>query len=252
MKKLQDKVVIISGGGSGIGLAAAHLFQEEGAYLTIFGRNQEKLTQASKTLGKEILVLQGDITDSEDRKNIIEQTHKKWGKIDVLFLNAGIAKAAPIEQVSEDLFDEVMNINFKAPYFFVQEALPLMNDQGSIVLNTSISNQIGQHSLSVYAASKAALRSLARTLSTELLNRKIRVNVVSPGVTQTPILNMPGLSAEGVQEMIKALAAKNPMQRIGEAEEIAKVALFLASEDSSYVLGAEIAVDGGFTQLMLT
>lgn len=252
MKKLANKVAIITGGGSGIGLAAAKIFVAEGAKVVIFGRTAEKLEKAKKEVGENILAVVGDISKAEDRARLIEETVKNFDKIDVLFLNAGIAKAAPIEQMTEALFDEIININLKGDYFLIQKALPHMNDGGAIVLNGSISNQIGQHSLSAYAASKAGLRSLARTLSTELLPRKIRVNMVSPGVTRTPILDMPGLSAEVVQEMISTLASQNPMKRIGEPEEIAKVALFLACDDSSYILGAEINADGGFTQLQLT
>jgi NAD(P)-dependent dehydrogenase (short-subunit alcohol dehydrogenase family) len=252
MKKLENKVAIITGGGSGIGLAAAKLFIDEGAKIVIFGRTAEKLKSAQQILGNQVLAITGDIAKADDRERLISEAVKHFGKIDVLFLNAGIAKAASIDQMTEAIYDEVMNVNLKGIYFLIQNALPQMNDGGSIVLNGSISNQIGQHSLSAYAASKAGLRSVARTLSTELLPRKIRVNMVSPGVTRTPILDMPGLSAEVVQQMISSLASQNPMKRIGEPEEIAKAALFLASDDSSYILGAEIAVDGGFTHLQLT
>jgi NAD(P)-dependent dehydrogenase (short-subunit alcohol dehydrogenase family) len=252
MKKLENKVAIITGGGSGIGFATAKMFLEEGAKVVIFGRTADKLQTAKDALGHHILAVAGDIAKAEDRAQLIKETVSYFGKIDVLFLNAGIAKAAPIDQMTEEIFDEVMNVNLKGVYFMIQQALPQMNDGGSIVLNGSISNQIGQHSLSAYAASKAGLRSVARTLSTELLPRKIRVNMVSPGVTRTPILDMPGLSADLVQQMISTLSSQNPMQRIGEPEEIAKVALFLASDDASYILGAEISVDGGFTNLQLT
>lgn len=225
---------------------------DEGAKVVIFGRNADKLKTVQQTLGNQLVTVAGDITKAEDRAHLVDEAVKHFGKIDVLFLNAGIAKAASIEQMTEEIYDEVMNVNLKGVYFLIQKALPHINDGGSIVINGSISNQIGQHSLSAYAASKAGLRSVARTLSTELLPRKIRVNMVSPGVTRTPILDMPGLSAEVVQQMISTLSSQNPMKRIGEPEEIAKVALFLASDDSSYILGAEIAVDGGFTQLQLT
>lgn len=225
---------------------------DEGAKVVIFGRNADKLKTVQQTLGNQLVTVAGDITKAEVRAHLVDEAVKHFGKIDVLFLNAGIAKAASIEQMTEEIYDEVMNVNLKGVYFLIQKALPHINDGGSIVINGSISNQIGQHSLSAYAASKAGLRSVARTLSTELLPRKIRVNMVSPRVTRTPILDMPGLSAEVVQQMISTLSSQNPMKRIGEPEEIAKVALFLASDDSSYILGAEIAVDGGFTQLQLT
>jgi len=254
MTKLKDKVCIITGGGSGIGLASARLFLQEGAKVVLFGRTAAKLEAAKAELGQpeRVLLVAGDIAQAADRQALVTKTVSHFGKIDVLHLNSGIAKAAGIEQMSEAVYDEVFAANLKGPYFLIQAALPHMNDGGTIVFTGSISNQIGQHSLSAYAASKAGLRSLARTLSTELLPRKIRVNMISPGVTKTPILDMPGLSAEVVQEMIANLAAQNPMKRIGQAEEIAKAALFLACDDSSYILGAEIIADGGFTQLQLT
>lgn len=254
MTKLKDKVCIITGGGSGIGLASARLFLQEGAKVVLFGRTASKLEAAKAELGQpeRILTVAGDIAQATDRQALVTKTVSHFGKIDVLHLNSGIAKAAGIEQMAEAVYDEVFAANLKGPYFLIQAALPHMNDGGAIVFTGSISNQIGQHSLSAYAASKAGLRSLARTLSTELLPRKIRVNMISPGVTKTPILDMPGLSAEVVQEMIANLAAQNPMKRIGQAEEIAKAALFLACDDSSYILGAEIIADGGFTQLQLT
>ncbi|WP_291726477.1 glucose 1-dehydrogenase [Bernardetia sp.] len=253
MSRFQGKVCIVTGGGSGIGLAAARLFLAEGAKVMITGRTQEKLDTACQELASDnVRGIKSDISVSEDRKLLVAETVKAFGKIDILYINSGIAKAAPIEQMTEEMYDEVLAINLKGPYFLIQAALPQMNDGGSIIFTGSISNQIGQHSLSAYAASKAGLRSLARTLSTELLPRNIRINMVSPGVTKTPILDMPGLSAEQVQEMIQSLASQNPMKRIAQPEEIAKAALFLASNDASYMLGTEIIADGGFTQLQLT
>ncbi|WP_375562804.1 SDR family oxidoreductase [Bernardetia sp. OM2101] len=253
MSRFQDKVCIVTGGGSGIGLAAARLFLAEGAKVMISGRTKEKLDKACEELGSDrVHSIKADISIATDRHALVSETVKVFGKIDVLHINSGIAKAAPIEQMTEEMYDEVFAVNLKGPYFMIQAALPEMNDGGAIVFTGSISNQIGQHSLSAYAASKAGLRSLARTFSAELLSRKIRINMVSPGVTQTPILNMPGLSADQVQGMIQALASQNPMKRIGQPEEIAKAALFLASEDASYMLGTEIIADGGFTQLQLT
>lgn len=253
MSRFQDKVCIVTGGGSGIGLAATRLFLNEGAKVMISGRTEEKLKKACEELASDnVRCIKADISVAADRQALIEETVKAFGKIDVLYINSGIAKAAPIEQMTEEIYDEVFAVNLKGPYFLIQTALPHMNDGSSIVFTGSISNQIGQHSLSAYAASKAGLRSLARTLSTELLPRKIRINMVSPGVTKTPILDMPGLSAEQVQGMIQALASQNPMKRIGQPEEIAKAALFLASDEASYILGTEIIADGGFTQLQLT
>lgn len=253
MSRFQDKVCIVTGGGSGIGLAAARLLLAEGAKVMISGRTQEKLEKACKELGGDnIRSIKADISVAADHQALVKETVKAFGKIDVLYINSGIAKAAPIDQMTEEIYDDVLAINLKGPYFLIQAALPDMNDGGSIVFTGSISNQIGQHSLSAYAASKAGLRSLARTLSTELLPRKIRVNMVSPGITKTPILDMPGLSVDEVQKMIQSLASQNPMKRIGQPEEIAKAALFLASDEASYILGTEIIADGGFTQLQLT
>lgn len=253
MSRFQDKVCIVTGGSSGIGFSAARLFLAEGAKVIITGRTQETLDKACQELASDrVHGVRGDISVAADRKTLINETIKTFGKIDILYINSGIAKAASIEQMTEEMYDEVFAVNLKGPYFLIQAALPEMNNGGTIVFTGSISNQIGQHSLSAYAASKAGLRSLARTLSTELLPRNIRINMVSPGVTKTPILDMPGLSADQVQGMIQSLASQNPMKRIGQPEEIAKAALFLASDDASYMLGTEIIVDGGFTQLQLT
>ena len=253
MSRFQDKVCIITGGSTGIGFSAARLFLAEGAKVIITGRTQETLDKACKELASDrVHSIKGDISVAADRKALIDETVKTFWKIDILYINSGIAKAAPIDQMTEEMYDDIFAVNLKGPYFLIQAALPEMNDGGTIVFTGSISNQIGQHSLSAYAASKAGLRSLARTLSTELLPRNIRINMVSPGVTKTPILDMPGLSAEQVQGMIQSLASQNPMKRIGQPEEIAKAALFLASDDASYMLGTELIVDGGFTQLQLT
>lgn len=251
MTRLKNKVALISGGTSGIGLASAHEFIKEGAKVAIFGRTKETLDIALKELGnnKNIIGFQGDASNTKDVKRILLETYNKFGKIDILFLNAGIAKANPIENVTEDFFDEIMDINLKGPYFTIKNSLPYLNSTASIVLTSSISNQIGQFALSVYAASKAALRSLARTLSAELVSKGIRVNTLSPGPVLTPILNKAGLADDAVQEMISGLIQENPMKRIGKPEELAKAAVFLASDDSSYILGAEIIVDGGLTHL---
>jgi len=248
MKRLDGKVAIITGGSSGIGLATAKELQSEGAKIVIFARTALTLDEAEKELKKtgDVLAVLGDMGKQADLDNLLKQTNEKYGKIDILVLNAGIAKGMPFEGVTEELIDETFNINFKGPYFTIQKALPILNDKASIVLITSISNIIGQHSLSVYAASKAALRSLARTLSRELyLTRGIRVNAISPGLVVTPILEKAGLSGEQAQEMIKMLQEFSPMKRPGQPSEIAKAVVFLASEESSYMIGEEIVIDGG-------
>jgi len=248
MKRLEGKVAIVTGGSSGIGLSCAEELLKEGAKVAIFARTESTLKKAEEVLRQqgEVIAILGDMSKQEDLDNLVKQTYEKFGKIDILVLNAGIAKGSPVEAVSEELIDESFNINFKGPYFTIQKSLPFMNDNGSIVLITSISNTIGQHSLSIYAASKAALRSLARTLSRELYPaRGIRVNAVSPGLVATPILEKAGLSGEQAQEMIKLLQEYSPMKRPGQPIEIAKAVVFLASNESSYMLGEEIVVDGG-------
>ncbi len=248
MKRLEGKIAIITGASSGIGLACAKEFLLEGAKIVIFARTESTLKQAYEELKKygEVEAVLGDMANLSDLDNLVNTTVQKYGKIDVLLLNAGIAKGAPIEMVTPEFIDETFNINFKGTYFAIQKSVPYLTENASVVLITSISNMIGQHSLSIYAASKAAMRSLARTLSRELYPlRKIRVNAISPGLVETPILQKAGLSGDQAQEMIKMLQEYSPMKRPGQPEEIAKAAVFLASAESSYMLGEEIVIDGG-------
>ncbi len=246
-KKLDGKVAIITGGSSGIGYATAKLFKEEGANVIITGRNQEQLDKASSELG--VTGITSDSSKLEDISNLYEQVKEKMGKIDVLFLNAGIAPFAPLEHVSEEHFDSIMNINVKGLYFGVQKALPFLSDKVSIIFTSSVVNEMGMAGASVYAASKAAVRSLARTMAAELVEKGVRVNVISPGPIETPIFGKIGMSEEQMAGMKEQISQTNPMKRFGKPEEIATAALFLASDDSSYMLGAEIRVDGGMTQL---
>jgi NAD(P)-dependent dehydrogenase (short-subunit alcohol dehydrogenase family) len=247
--KLNNKIAVITGGNSGIGLATAQVFIQEGAKVAIFGRNAETLESARQTLGEKAIAVRGDATNMNDLNTLFATTQNTFGKVDVLFINAGVAQFAPLEATSEEMFDRIMDVDFKGAYFTIQRALPYLNDGASIVLTTSGTNVMGMPGTSVYAASKAALRSLARTLSAELVGRGIRVNAVSPGPIETPIYGRMGMTEEQTQEMGKSVIQQVPMQRFGKSEEIASAVVFLASADSSYVLGTELVVDGGLTQL---
>ncbi|MCB1032946.1 MAG: SDR family oxidoreductase [Acidobacteria bacterium] len=249
MSKLQSKVAVITGGNSGIGLATAQSFVDAGARVVIFGRNPETLKEAVKQLGNGTLGVQGDVTLGEDLDRLFTSVKNAYGRIDILFVNAGVARFAPFEQTDEELFDTNFGVNIRGAYFTIQKALPLLGEGASVILNTSVTNQIGMPGSSSYAASKAALRSLARTLSAELLPRGIRVNAVSPGPISTPIYDRLGLPKEEVDAFGQQLLSELPLGRFGRPEELASAVTFLASTDSSYVVGAELVVDGGFTQI---
>jgi len=249
MGKLEGKVAVITGGNSGIGLATAKEFSGQGARVVITGRDQETLDDAKRSIGGDVLAVRSDTSSLTEIDKLFAEVKEKFGRIDVLFVNAGVGKFAPVEAVTEDFFDSIMDINFKGAYFTVQKALPLLSDNASIVLNASIVANIGMANSSVYAASKAALITLARTLSAELVGRGIRVNVVSPGPVVTPILGRMGMPPDELEETAKNLEAQVPMKRFGRPEEIAKTVLFLASDDSSFLLGTEIVADGGMSQL---
>lgn len=241
MSKLHGKVAVITGGNSGIGLATAKEFIEQGAKVAISGRDPRTLDEAAHALGAEVLAVQADVSRLADIDKLFTEVKNRFGKIDVLFVNAGGAVFKSFDAVTESDFDSQMDINFKGAYFTIQKSLPLLNDGASIVLNTSIAAHTGMVDTSVYSASKAALLSLIRTLSAELIGRGIRVNAVSPG----PILT-PGPARAGFgPDVMESLREQVPMKRIGTAEEIAKTALFLASSDSSFILGTEIIADGG-------
>ena len=242
--KLKGKVAVITGGNSGIGLATAKDFKAQGARVVIFGRSQRALDVADQTIRNGTLAVQGDVTQLPDLDRLYQQTVERFGKVDILMVNAGIAKPTPIEQVDEAVFDETSNTNFKGAFFTVQRALSHLNDGASIILVTGYNNQKGIPGYSVNSATKAALRSLARTFSVELLHRRIRVNALSPGNIETPIFDKLGLPVEP-QKWAEGI----PMKRIGRAEEMAKAALFLASDDSSYMAGAELVIDGGKAQI---
>lgn len=245
MGKLDGKVAVITGGNSGIGLATAAEFVREGAQVIITGRDQQTLDSAAKEVGA-ILALTVDVQRIPDLNRLAEAIAQQVGKIDILFVNAGLAKLGPIHGVDEAAFDTVMNVNFKGAFFTIQKLLPILNDGGSIILNGSVNAHVGFGSASVYSASKAALHSLARTLSAELVDRKIRVNTLNIGPINTPMWGVKSeLPADAIQEFAKVVAAKVAVKRFGEASEVGRAAVFLASDDSSFVVGSEVTIDGG-------
>ena len=249
MSKLTEKVAVITGGNSGIGLATAHRFVNEGARVAIMGRDAETVRAAVEQLGDAAIGVQGDVTNMDDLDHLFDTVREKFGSIDLLFVNAGVGQVRPIEAVDEAHFDLQFGVNVKGAYFTIQKALPFMNDGGAIVLNTSIANQTGNANFSVYSATKAALRSLARTLSAELVDRGIRVNAISPGPIQTPIFGRLGLPEDALEDLAQHFTEQVPMHRFGQADEIANAVLFLGSPESSFVLGHELVVDGGMSQL---
>jgi NAD(P)-dependent dehydrogenase (short-subunit alcohol dehydrogenase family) len=242
-KKLEGKTAVISGGTEGIGFATAKLFVEEGAYVFITGRRQKELDEAVKAIGSNIAGVQGDVAQLADLDRLYETVSKVKGRLDIVFANAGVGEFVPLGAVTEEHFDKLFNINVRGTLFTVQKALPLLNDSGSIILNGSVASVKGTAAFGVYAASKAAIRSFVRTWTTDLKDRRIRSNVVSPGPINTPLLNRQS------PEVLARIASTVPMGRMGEPEEVAKVALFLASDDSSFVTGIELFVDGGRAQV---
>jgi len=249
MGKLEGKVAVVTGGNSGIGLATAKRFQQEGARVVISGRSKKTLDEAVRTIGNGVLSIQADVARLADLDRLYKEVSNKLGKIDVLFVNAGVAKFAPLAETSESTYDEQFDINVKGAYFTIQKAIPLLNDGASIILNTSVADIKGNEGMSAYSATKAALRSLARTAAAELVARGIRVNAVAPGPIVTPIFEKTGLPKESVDEIAKQIIEKVPMKRFGQPEEVAATVAFLASEDASYITGVEINVDGGAGQI---
>lgn len=245
MRTLEGKIVVITGGNSGIGMATAKLFKQEGARVAISGRDQKTLNEAAANIGEGTIAVKADVTRLAELDRLFSTVREKLGKIDVLFANAGVAKFAPVADTSEEMYDEVFDINVKGAFFTVQKALPHLNDGASILLNTTFLTHTGTAGTSVYSASKAAVRSFIRTLATELVDRNIRVNAVSPGPIQTPIYGRLGLPGEVVQQMAQSILATVPMKRFGQPEEVARAALFLGSSSASYITGVELNVDGG-------
>jgi len=248
-KRFEGKKVVITGGNSGIGLATAKLFHDEGARVAISGRDQNTLDEAVKTIGNGTLAVKADVSKLADIDKFFSEVGAKFGKIDVLFANAGIAKFSPADGSSEQLFDEQFDINVKGLYFTVQKAIPLLNDNGSIVLNSSVVGTKGYLGSSIYAATKAAVRSLARTFGAELVGRGIRVNVVSPGPIETPILGKGGMPQAAVDDFAENIKNRVPMKRFGKPEEVGRAVLFLGGNEASYITGVDLNVDGGTGQI---
>ena len=249
MGKLEGKIALITGGNSGIGLATAKRFVNEGAYVFITGRREPELAAAVKDIGRNVTGVQGDVSNLADLDRLFTQIKQEKGKLDVVFANAGVAKYAALGEITEELYDSIFGINVKGMLFTVQKALPLMPDGSAIIVTSSIVGSKGLGANSVYAATKAVARSFARTWTTDLKHRHIRVNAISPGSIDTPGLNgLLGSSPAGEQRR-KMIYAATPIGRFGTADEIAKAAVFLASDDASYVTGIELFVDGGFAQV---
>jgi len=246
MHRLKGKTALITGGNGGIGLATAKLFLEHGARLAITGLDPQSLAHAQDALGSDTLVLRSDTSRLSDIDAAMREVQTRFRCLDVLFVNAGASQPAPFEHVTEERFDEVSAINFKGTFFTIQKALPLLTNGASVIVTTSISNQKGSPNFSVYAACKAAQRSLVQTLSLELIDRGIRVNAISPGPIDVPGFGSRwGVPPETVQAARDEFVRKSPLKRFGRPDEVARTALFLASDDSSYIVGAELVVDGG-------
>jgi len=279
MARLNEKVAVITGGNSGIGLATAKAFVREGAKVAVFGRDQETLNLAVSELAElgadrakrqatanadgfstgngggtavaaeTAIGVRGDVTNSADLDRLFAEVRERFGRIDILFVNAGIALPAPFDQTPEELLEKHFAVNVKGAYFTVQKALPLLKEGASVILTTSAGNQKGMPGMSAYLATKAAVRSFARTLSAELVGRGIRVNAISPGPIETPIFGRFDMPPEQAQEMTQQITSMIPLGRFGAADEIAEAVVFLASPESSFVLGSELVVDGGLSQL---
>jgi NAD(P)-dependent dehydrogenase (short-subunit alcohol dehydrogenase family) len=249
MGKLDDKIALVTGGSSGIGLAAAKQFVREGAYVFITGRRDPELASAVKEIGHNITGVRGDVSNPADLDGLFAQIQREKGRLDILFANAGVARYATLGKITEEFYDWIFDINVKGLLFTVQKALTLMPDGASIILNASIVGSKGFPANSVYSATKAAVRSFARTWTTDLKDRRIRVNAVSPGPIDTPGLNELLSSSEAGEQRARMIAATVPLGRLGRPDEIAKAVTFLASDDSSYVTGIELFVDGGVAQV---
>jgi NAD(P)-dependent dehydrogenase (short-subunit alcohol dehydrogenase family) len=245
MNRLSNKIAVITGGNSGIGYATAQAFIAEGATVIITGRNQQAVDEATKNLGNKAIGILADTANLTHTAALVSRIAEMFGQIDVLFINAGIAKFAPIDQTTEALFDETMDINFKGAFFTTQKFLPILRAGASVIFNTTIAYHIGMPNAGVYAASKASLLAFAKVLATEVSARGIRVNAVSPGPIATPIYGKLGFPQEQVEAMGANLSSKTLLTRFGAADEVAKTALFLASDDSAYITGTELIVDGG-------
>ena len=249
MGRLEGKIAVVTGANSGIGLASAKRFAAEGAQVVITGRRQSELDKAVDIIGGDVLAVQGDISNLGDLDRLFDTVRSAKGRIDVMFANAGLGALAPLGKISEEGFDKVFDVNVKGTLFTVQKALPLMKAGGSIILTGSTTGVKGTQAFSVYSASKAAIRNFARSWALDLKGSGIRVNVLSPGPTETPgLMNALGRTGMG-DAMVAGLIAQTALGRMGEADEVAAVALFLASDDSSLMTGSEVFVDGGLAQI---
>jgi len=247
--KLAGRIALVSGATRGIGLATAKEFVKEGAHVFITGRRDSELAAATTEIGRNVTATRGDVSNLGDLDRLFAQIKREKGKLDIVFANAGSAKYAPFGTITEELYDSIFNINVKGLLFTVQKALPLLTDGASIILNASVVGSKGLSANSVYSATKAAVRSFARTWTTDLKERRIRVNAVSPGSVDTPGLRELLASSETGQQRLKMLSTSVPLCRLGRPDEIAKAVVFLASDDSSYITGTELFVDGGFAQV---
>jgi NAD(P)-dependent dehydrogenase (short-subunit alcohol dehydrogenase family) len=249
MPRLDGKVSLVTGGTSGIGLAAANALAKEGAHVYVTGRRERELATAVREIGRSATGVRGDVSNAQDLDRLFAQIRDEKGRLDVLFANAGVARYAALGNITEELYDSIINVNVKGVLFTVQKALPLMPDGASIVLNASVVGSKGLSSNSVYSATKASIRSFARTWTTDLKHRAIRVNAISPGTIDTPGLSDLLASAEAGEQRRKIVASAIPLGRFGRPDEVAKAVVLLASDESSYITGAEIFVDGGFAQV---
>jgi NAD(P)-dependent dehydrogenase (short-subunit alcohol dehydrogenase family) len=247
--KLEGKVALVTGGSSGIGLATAQEFVKQGAYVYITGRRQSELDKAAKAIGTNVKAVRADASNLVDLDRLYTQIKQEKGRLDIVFANAGQAKFVPINDVTEELYDQIFDINVKGVLFTIQKALPLIPDGGSIILNASVVSTKGFAAASVYSATKAAVRSFARSWTTDLKDRGIRVNAISPGPIETPIFDGYGESDQDRNDLKKQFTSLVPLGRMGQPDEIAKAAAFLASNDASYVAGVELFVDGGLGQV---
>jgi len=249
MSSFAGKVAVVTGGNSGMGLATAREFARRGAKVVISGRDEKTLAAAAQSIEGETLAVRADVSRLEDLDRLFAETKAKFGSIDILFANAGVGKFGSLEESTEELYDQIMNINLKGAFFTLQKALPILNDGGSIVVNTSVASHKGFPNFSVYSASKAGLRSLVRSIAGELAPRNIRVNAVAPGPIDTPIFTRFDMTPQAAHEVKEGFATSVPLRRMGTPEEVALAVAFLASSDASYITGVELNVDGGMGQI---
>ncbi len=247
--RLNNKIALITGGTTGIGLATAKRFAAEGAEVIVTGRNPETLEAARQELGDTVKVVESDAADEQKVAKLFETIGRKHGRLDILFLNAGIAKFAPLADASVSDFDDMWRINVRGLWLALKHAIPLLSEGAAVIVNTSVANQKGFEASSAYGATKAALRSIVRIAARELAGRNVRVNAISPGPIETPIFDKLGMPPEAVSEFLSNAVSHIPLGRMGSADEVASAAAFLASRDSSFITGTELAVDGGLAQM---